>query len=347
MIQLKHIERVWTLNYEHRQRIFEQIEQNRGTKVLSFITSDRQNMETRIAQDCVDVFVNLLEEIGPTERISLVLHTNGGQTLAAWRLVNLIRMFCDDFEVLIPFKALSAGTLISIGADQIVMSKQAAIGAIDPSVNDPLNPTVTVDNQAITVPVSVESIRGYLDMARNELGIKGEGAMASVLAHLSEKVHPLVLGESYRAISQIRFLAEKLLPYQVDDSMKMKSIIEFLCAESGSHDYTLNRREAVELGLRVDKPSDELYQFMRGVHLSYVDELKLFEPYTPESHLTGVDIGQPIDYQVPRAFVEGTVGGCYSFVTEGTCTRFQVETPEGVQEPILDQRKFEGWRKLQ
>ena len=337
----------WVLNYEHRQAIFEQIEQNRDTRVLSFITSDRQNMETEIAQDCVDLFVNLLEEIGPTERISLILHTNGGQTLAAWRLVNLIRMFCDDFEVLIPFKALSAGTLISIGADRIVMSKQAAIGAIDPSVNGPLNPRIAIGDQARAVPVSVESIRGYLDMARNELGIKGESAVASVLSNLSEKVHPLVLGESYRAIGQIRFLAEKLLPYQVDDAIKMKSIIEFLCAESGSHDYTLNRREAVELGLKVEKPTDELYRLMRDVHLSYLDELQLLEPYTPEIHLAGVGPGEPIEYQVPRAFIEGTVGGCYSFVSNGTCTRFQVQTPEGVQEPILDQRKFDGWRKLQ
>lgn len=337
------------MNYEDRQEIFEQIEQNRRTKVLSFITSDRQNMESRIAQDCVDLFVNLLEEIGPTERISLILHTNGGQTLAAWRLVNLIRMFCDDFEVLIPFKALSAGTLISIGADRIIMSKQAAIGAIDPSVNDPLNPRIPGENQAVTVPVSVsvESIRGYLDMARNELGIKGENAIASVLLNLSEKVHPLVLGESYRAIGQIRFLAEKLLPYQVDDASKIKSIIDFLCAESGSHDYTLNRREALELGLRVEKPSDQLYTLMRQAHLSYIEELKLLEPYRLDAHLTGSAVNQPVDYRVPRAFIEGTVGGCYSFVTEGRCQRVSVPTQNGVQEQIMDQPIFEGWRKLQ
>ena len=304
-------------------------------------------METRIARDCVDFFVNLLEEIGPTERISLILHTDGGETLVAWRLTNLIRMFCDDFEVLIPFKALSAGTLISIGADRIVMSKQAAIGAIDPSVNSPLNPRMTAQNESMPVPVSVENIRGYLDMARDELGIEGESAIASVLLNLSEKVHPLVLGESYRAISQIRFLAEKLLPYQVDDASKIKSIIEFLCAESGSHDYTLNRREALELGLKVKKPSGELYRLMRQVHLSYFNELKLLEPYRLEAHLTGSTVNQPVSYLVPRAFIEGTVGGSYSFVTEGTCKRVSVQTQNGAAEQIMDQKIFEGWRKLQ
>src|SRR3974377_2201097 len=59
-------------------------------------------METQIAQDCIDLFVDLLDGIGPTSKISLLLHTNGGQTSAAWRLVNLIRTFCDELEVLIP-----------------------------------------------------------------------------------------------------------------------------------------------------------------------------------------------------------------------------------------------------
>ena len=104
----------YLMDYRNRQPLYQQIEQERGTKVLSFITSDRKGMETVIAQDCIEPFVDLLEKIGPTQRISLLLHTDGGNTLAAWRLVNLIRIFCDELEVLIPFKALSAGTLISI-----------------------------------------------------------------------------------------------------------------------------------------------------------------------------------------------------------------------------------------
>ena len=69
------------MDYPKRQELYRQIEQDRETKVLSFITSDRMGMETVIAQDCIDPFVDLLEKIGPTERISLLLHTNGGQTL--------------------------------------------------------------------------------------------------------------------------------------------------------------------------------------------------------------------------------------------------------------------------
>lgn len=301
-----------------------------------------------MSQDCIDQFVDLLERIGPTKCISLILHTNGGQTLSAWRLVNLIRMFCEELEVIIPLKALSAGTLVSIGADRVIMTKQAALGPIDPSVNNPLNPQATLQGQSKQVPVSVENVRGYLDAAREELGIRGEQSIVSVLLNLTNHIHPLVLGEIFRSRTQIRFLAKKLLPQQVSDTEKIESIIDFLCGDSGSHDYTINRREAAELGLNVEKPSDSLYKLIREVHLSYVEELKLLKPYSPQEILKGAEIDAPKLYTIPRALIEGTNGGCYSFVSEGTITRVQVPIPNtnSVQEGIKDERNFEGWKKL-
>ncbi len=45
--------------------------------------------------------------------------------MAAWSILNLIRMFCDELEIIVPMKAHSAGTMMAIGADKIVMTKQA------------------------------------------------------------------------------------------------------------------------------------------------------------------------------------------------------------------------------
>jgi Serine dehydrogenase proteinase len=330
------------LNYKTRRTLYRQIERDRTTRVLTFVTSDRAGMETIIAPDCIDLFVDLLDKIGPTKKISLILHTNGGSTLAAWRLINLIRTFCDDLELLIPLKALSAGTLIAIGADRVVMTKQAALGPIDPSVNNPLNPQVNMGNQMARVPVSVENVRGYLDAARDDLGIKSETGMTTVLAGLSQQIHPLVLGEIFRSRAQIRFLAGKLIQRQVSDSEKIKSIIDFLCADSGSHDYTINRREAAELGLQVEKPSEAFYGVLRKIHLSYAEELKLLQPYSQQVVL---GVQRTATYFELRGLVESAAGG-YGFVSEGTLTKTQVSTPVGPQEAVTDQRTFEGWRKL-
>ena len=235
---------------------------------------------------------------------------------------------------------------MAIGADRIIMTKQAALGPIDPSVNSPLNPQADIGGQTRAVPVSVESVRGYLAAAREELNIYDPNALTSILTGLTDHIHPLVLGEIFRSRAQIRFLARKLLTVQVQDAGKVDNIIDFLCADSGSHDYTINRREAADLGLKVEKPSDELYQLLRTAYLDYVDELEMRVPYTPRSQLLGLATGERKQYSIARALVEGPAGGCYGFVSEGVIEKVQVDTPNGQQERVRDERTFEGWRRL-
>lgn len=334
------------MRYSDRLEIYRQIEHTRESAVLTYVTSDRMGMQTAIQADVIDPFVDLLDIIGPVNRITFILHTNGGQTLAAWRLINLIHMFCDELEVLIPSKALSAGTLMSIGADRIVMTKQAVLGPIDPSINNPLNPQVNVGGQASHVPVSVESVRGYLNLTRNELGIVDTQHLTKILLELSSHIHPVVLGDIFRSTEQIRFLARKLLPRQVKDETSIKSIVDFLCADSGSHDYTIDRREASGLGLKVEKPSAELYRLLKQVHASYTEELQLLNPFRPMEFFADGKIGSH-SYRIPRGLIEGTEGGCYSFLSEGIMTLVQVrEDGNPVPQQLLnDNRTFEGWRK--
>ncbi|MBW4708123.1 hypothetical protein KX928_10020 [Roseobacter sp. YSTF-M11] len=333
------------MDFATRKPFYDKIEQERETKIISYVTGDRQNAEAQIGADCIDIFVDLLDAIGPTQRISLLLHTNGGNTAAAWRLVNLIKTFCDELEVLIPYKAMSAGTLISLGAQNIVMSKQAALGPIDPSLTHPLGPQAPGGNQLARLPVSVEAVRGYMDAATQDLGIKDDKVLGDLLTDLSNKVHPLVLGEIFRSRAQIRFLAEKLLKGHVNDTEKVQAIVDFLCADSGSHDYTINRREAASLGLPVEKPSVDFYDILKSVHRSYSQQMKLAEPFNLQT------VGPPnqaTQYQLVRGIIESVDGGSHGFVTEGTIIRSMVQPPppNPPQEQFQDQRTFEGWRTL-
>lgn len=333
------------MNFAQRKPLYEAIERERNTKIVTFVTGDRQSAETQIGADCIDIFVDVLDAIGPTKRISLLLHTNGGNTAAAWRLVNLIKTFCDEFEVIIPYKAMSAGTLISLGAQTIVMTKQAALGPIDPSLVHPLGPQVPQGNQMARLPVSVEAVRGYLDAATSDLGIKSDAVLGELLKDLSSKVHPLVLGEIFRSRAQIRFLAEKLLNGHVQDSEKVKAIVDFLCADSGSHDYTINRREAVTLGLPVEKPSTEFYATLKEIHRSYGEQMQLSEPFNPT---TVVAPNASADYKMVRGIIESVDSGSFGYVSEGTLTRgmMQAHPQQPPQEQIQDQRHFEGWKSL-
>lgn len=329
--------------YQQRRELFRQLEQARSSKVLLYVTGDRPGMETRMHFEVFDLFVNHLDRMGDPGKISLYLYTRGGATLAAWGLVNLIKQFCDEFEVIVPSKAHSAGTLVCLGANKIVMTKQATLGPIDPSVNTPLNPQVPGAPPDAKVPVSVEAIKGFLELVENELGISGEAQMASILLGLADKIHPLVLGEVYRARSQIQMLARRLISNHIAVRDRVEKIIAFLCSESGSHDYTIHRDEARdELGLNIETPSPELYSLVKSIYDNISDELELTTKFDPVGM---VGASTQLNYSLKRAIIESVDGGSHYFVSDGILSRTQIQQQPGlVRQAVNDQRTFEGWR---
>lgn len=90
-----------------RLELYKQLEAQRNSKLLVYVTSTRQGLETQIANDILPKFSEHLDRIGDTQKISLFLYTNGGNTLTAWSLVNLIRSFCEELEVIIPSNCFS------------------------------------------------------------------------------------------------------------------------------------------------------------------------------------------------------------------------------------------------
>lgn len=328
---------------QNRRDLYDRLEQKRHSKVISYFTSTRQGMETAIGADVMEFFADQLDAIGPTIKITLFLFTTGGSTSAAWNIANLLMMFCDEFEVVVPSLARSAGTLICLGAKQIIMTKQATLGPIDPSINLPLNPQIPHAGPQARAPVSVEAIKGYLELAKQEMGIKDDIGLSNILVKLSDMVHPLVLGEVMRIRSQIQMLAEKLLKAHVTDIDTVHRIIAFLCSESGSHDYTINRREARELGLDIVTPGPEEYDIIKALYGDIRDELLMKSPFDPK---TEIGINTTINFSFKRAIIESLQGGSDYFISEGQLSKIQLPIQPNIppQFALNDQRTFEGWR---
>ena len=296
------------MSFKNRLSHFEEIERLRDTKLISFVTSDRPGVETLILRDCIEPFVDTLDAIGNSKRISLLIQTDGGDTSVAWRLVNLIKMFCEEFEIIIPYKSLSAGTLIALGAEKIIMTKQAVLGPIDPSLDHRLGP---VDNQGEIVPISVEAFNSYFDVARKNLSIGNEEILGNLLSEISKQVHPLTIGDVSRSRTQIRDLANKLLSPQIKNNSTKERIIEFLCSDSGRHDYTLNRREAKSLGLNIEKPDYELYEIIREIRNDFRTELEVLIPFNPILYEPSKNVS------LTRSIIESVDAGSYRFQTDG------------------------------
>lgn len=329
----------------NRLDLYKQIEQQRKSKLLVYITGTRPGYETQIANDVLPIFTEHLDKIGDVDKISLFLYTNGGNTLTAWSLVNLIRSFCRTFEVIIPANCFSSGTLICLGADELVMTKQAMLGPIDPSVNGPLNPSIpNINDPKAKVPVSVEHVNAYIEMAKNEFGITDQTCLTQILLNLSEKIHPLTLGQVYKSRSQIQMLAKKLLSWQNLNEEKENAIIRFLCSESGSHDYSIRRKEAIEsLGLNVEKPTMNFYQIIKTIYDDISKELKFDTPFNPPMILNGKQI---VPYECRRGLIETIDNGTDVFITSGNLEAINVNPhPSAPPQVVINNNiTYEGWK---
>ncbi len=334
--------------FEDRKQLIEKLEKERKGKVIIYITGDRQGLTTQIHQEVLDSFVDHLDKMtgkSSIPKIILYMYTRGGQTIAAWSLINLLKQFCDELEVIIPYKAHSAGTIICLGADRIIMTKQAQLSPIDPSFNGPLNPSIPGQAPQNTLPVSVEAINGFISLAKNDLGIDDDKGLTQILEILAKNVHPLVLGETYRVRNQIKMLAKSLLSSNgIVPEEKVEETVNFLTADSGSHDYTINRKEAKNLGLPVEKPTDQEYDIIHSIYNNIREELQLNEPYNPNVMFGS---SNETTYSLTQALIESLDFGSHMFVREGTLRRIvgkdQFNNPQII---INDQQEYQGWRHV-
>jgi hypothetical protein len=267
------------------KELIEQIQDIRSSKVISYITGDRQPIGSIIAEDAVRPLYEHLLSIGKNEKIDLFLYSRGGEVSVPWRIVSMFREFCDEFSILVPYKAYSAATLISLGADKVIMGKKAELSPIDPT----LRKTTAGEITGLPQEISVENVNSYISFIRERANINDQSALAQMTAILANNLGPLTLGSVNRQNSHIRLVARKLLTSRNEklDEAKINSIIETLTEKIYSHGHAIGRKEAKEIGLPIEMPEEPLETTLWNLYLKYEEFLKFDEPLDPQVMLTG------------------------------------------------------------
>jgi ClpP class serine protease len=160
--------------------------------------------------------------------LDIILHTPGGIVLAATQIARAIREHKAKVTVFVPHYAMSGGTLIAIAADQIVMSKHAVLGPIDPQLGQlPAASLIKVVEQKPIAKIDDETLI-QADVAR-------------------------------KAIAQVKQAATELLNKTLP-AEQAAALADKLSTGTWTHDYPLFASIAKELGLPVstDIPNDVL-----------------------------------------------------------------------------------------
>jgi len=252
-----------------RKTLIKEIEKIRGSKVIVYFLGPNSN----IAQDAVEVLYNHLKNLGKVDKLDLFLHTFGGILEIPSKIVSIMREFSNKFSVMIPYRAHSAGTLIALGADEIVMGRMSELTPVDPQTRSPLNPK---DPKGEITFVAVQDLISFFKFVDN-LGIEKKD---EIFKSLLDNLHPLVIGTVNRSWSLIKHIINRLLSYSNYKDEEKEIIIELFSGGLPSHNYLITREEAKEiLKDKVTFASEDMDNIMWDLYIQYMILLNPKVPY--------------------------------------------------------------------
>lgn len=237
------------------------IERARDSAIVAYVLHDN----AMIADDAIPQIYDKLHALGRRDRIDLLLHARGGVAEASWRLLNLLRDYCDYLGVIVGTHAHGPASLLALGADEIVMGPLAELGSVEMPRKHPLLPH---DNHGQVVPSTWSEIARLFEM--QDLGSGGDEAgdnkggsrTPAIPEALYGYLHPLALANMQQSDRLNRDLTRKALEMRAsaDDSLRIDRIVDLFNGGFHSPMYTASREELRELGLSVTRPDDTLWR---------------------------------------------------------------------------------------
>lgn len=168
-----------------RSSIIEGLERERGTKVITMIhkkelwTEPGEDPEIGI-EDTTKVLMEF-RKIPLDKPVDLILHTPGGFAVAAEMMAMAIKFHPAKVTVMVPFYALSGGSLMSLAASEIRMEKYSVLGPVDPQVPTPdgMYPAASLTTLVKTKPI--QNITDRMIILADAANLEIENAKAFVL----------------------------------------------------------------------------------------------------------------------------------------------------------------------
>lgn len=239
-----------------RQQLIRDIETVTGNKLLCYVAT------TEIDRDDVMFFVDMIHNVPKGSAIDLMLHTPGGDVDAAEKLIELLRnrVGAAKLRVIVPDRAKSAGTLIALGADTIMMSDTSELGTIDPQF-------VSKDARGNEVHYSIFDYLSSYETYAEQLRKSPEDPVAKAMF---DKFDPALLNKFKQVQSRARTFGENQLKRR---GLNYTAIVSALMDTKTypSHGQMIGAEHAAVIGLKVEalQMDDPLWQSLWQLYCHY------------------------------------------------------------------------------
>lgn len=259
-----------------RQALIRDIQKSTGRRLICYVAG----VIAPVDREDVVCFVDLLHNIHHGQDVDLMLHTGGGDIDAAEKLMAMVRKKAStgQVRVIVPDYAKSAGTLMALGADRIIMSDTSELGPIDPQV-------IRSDRNGNRMR---HSVKNYLDAYKeHQVALRTNPSDVTAQIMLS-KLDPETVQLFTSIMERARGFAEKQLQRgMMQEVGNWSQAVSALLnnTQFQTHGQPISWEDASDpkIGLTVDylDPNDELWLTLWQLYclqvLSVKDNQKLFE----------------------------------------------------------------------
>lgn len=220
-------------------------------------------LKADIDADCYLRLSEVLSDIGPQERLALILESPGGSIEWAFWIAKALREHCRALDVVIPSNAKSAATLIALAADQILMGRRGELGPLDPQRPDPTggairrSPLETIQGLQYLRRYYQESIDALMAQLIGNAGMDIPYALGQIPNILAPAITPLYqnvnareLGDAYRALLVgERYAKEVMQRWSPLREMAADHIVYSLVWDYPDHEHIIDLDQARSIGL--------------------------------------------------------------------------------------------------
>lgn len=241
---------------QKRFDLLEKISEKTGRNVITYYSGWLKGVITEhvsITDDDKNAFMQAVYKLDKTKGLDLILHTPGGDIAATESIIDYLHsIFNGDIRTIVPQMAMSAGTMIALSSNSIMMGKQSSLGPIDPQIGG----------------VACGAVIDEFEQAKND--VKRDMSCLGLWQVIISKYHPTFLVTCARAQEWSLELAKKWIPEGENKEKIIKTFSDHTASKA--HNRHISKDKCKEVGLYIEdmEQDQELQDLILTLHHCYI-----------------------------------------------------------------------------
>lgn len=253
-------------------KILDEIARKRNSTVFAILYSSLTSISSEHLHKIYKKFTSMAEN-SDKDNIDIVLHTMGGHADAAFQLGYMMQKYVEDLEskkgkkirlnVIVPRSAKSAGTLLALCADCIVLTRLSELGPIDPQIR--------IESRYISAKTVRDSLRQVLEIVSElEASAKTKEAKKGIerieaIKYILSRIPVAEMGHYESLLNHVSYLAQELLKNRMmkeKDLNEIKNIAKQLVRGYEYHGFPITYWHLNSMGISCSIVDSELEKLL-------------------------------------------------------------------------------------